>query len=126
MDQSLNVVTSLNRTAINEVLADCLSQSSHAEMLCALAGAALFVISRDNLKVWKQAAFALISFVGGIFSSEFISELLSGLLNMMLFKLGLEQIIRVPRETGALVASAVCVTVLLRIVKVVRNYPDII
>lgn len=40
-------------------------EATPAVMICALAGAALYVLSSGQHRFWKQVIFALISFVGG-------------------------------------------------------------
>ncbi|MFW0973702.1 putative holin [Leclercia pneumoniae] len=52
-------------------------EATPSVMLCALTGAALYVLTGENHQFWKQVVFALISFVGGVYSADFISEILS-------------------------------------------------
>ena len=45
-------------------------EATPAVMICALAGAALYVLSSGQHRFWKQVIFALISFVGGVYCAE--------------------------------------------------------
>ncbi|MCU6338906.1 phage holin family protein [Enterobacter quasiroggenkampii] len=42
-------------------------EATPAVMVCSLAGAALYILSSEDHKIWKQILFALISFIGGIY-----------------------------------------------------------
>lgn len=92
-------------------------EATPAVMICALAGAALYVLSAADHKVWKQAFFALISFVGGVYAAGTASEIIAAIINAGLSHLTPPVQIKVTPAIGALAASTVSVTVLLRVLK---------
>jgi hypothetical protein len=90
-------------------------EATPAVMLCALAGAAMYVLTAEEHRIWKQIIFALISFIGGVFFAGTASEILAGLLNAALGVLTPPVHVKVSPAIGALVASTISVVVLLRI-----------
>ncbi|WP_071608878.1 putative holin [Entomohabitans teleogrylli] len=90
-------------------------EATPAVMICALAGAMLYVLSSENHQIWKQVIYACISFIGGVYCSQPVSEIISGLLNMALNHLQPPVTVAVSPAVGALVASAITVTILLRL-----------
>ncbi|MEG7487723.1 putative holin [Enterobacter hormaechei] len=92
-------------------------EATPAVMLCSLAGAALYVLSSEDHKLWKQILFALISFIGGVYCAGTASEIIAALINAALSHLSPPVAVKVSPAIGALAASTVSVTVLLRVLK---------
>ncbi|KTQ45999.1 putative holin [Enterobacter cancerogenus] len=92
-------------------------EATPAVMVCSLAGAALYILSSEDHKIWKQLLFALISFIGGIYCAGTASEIIAALINAGLNQLSPPVSIKVSPAIGALAASTVSVTVLLRVLK---------
>ncbi|EPK3182652.1 putative holin [Enterobacter kobei] len=90
-------------------------EATPAVMVCSLAGAALYILSSEDYKIWKQILFALISFIGGIYCAGTASEIIAALINAGLNQLSPPVTIKVSPAIGALAASTVSVTILLRI-----------
>jgi len=90
-------------------------EATPAVMVCSLAGAALYILSSEDHKIWKQILFALISFIGGIYCAGTASEIIAALINAGLSQLSPPVTIKVSPAIGALAASTVSVTILLRI-----------
>jgi hypothetical protein len=90
-------------------------EATPAVMVCSLAGAALYILSSEDHKIWKQILFALISFIGGIYCAGTASEIIAALINAGLNQLSPPVSIKVSPAIGALAASTVSVTILLRI-----------
>ncbi|ELI8917592.1 putative holin [Enterobacter ludwigii] len=90
-------------------------EATPAVMVCSLAGAALYILSSEDHKIWKQILFALISFIGGIYCAGTASEIIAALINASLNQLSPPVTIKVSPAIGALAASTVSVTILLRI-----------
>lgn len=96
-------------------------EATPAVMVCSLAGAALYILSSEDHKIWKQIIFALISFIGGVYCAGTASEIIAALINAGLNQLSPPVSIKVSPAIGALAASTVSVTVLLRVLKRSRN-----
>ena len=92
-------------------------EATPAVMVCSLAGAALYILSSEDHKIWKQIIFALISFIGGVYCAGTASEIIAALINAGLNQLSPPVSIKVSPAIGALAASTVSVTVLLRVLK---------
>jgi hypothetical protein len=84
-------------------------------MLCALAGASMYVLTSEPHPLWKQILFALISFMGGVFFSEPMAKIMAGVINTALGLLRPPVSIEVSPNVGALVAASISITILLRI-----------
>jgi len=97
-------------------------EATPSVMLCALTGAALYVLTGENHQFWKQVVFALISFVGGVYSAEFISEILSGLINAWLVRLHPPVSITVAPVIGALIGALIAIAALMKILARVHSY----
>jgi hypothetical protein len=97
-------------------------EATPAVMICALIGTILYILTTENPYFWKQIVFAGVSFIGGIYCAEFVSEIIAGLLNTFFHRLNTSISVTVPHAVGALVGSVVCVTVLLKILSRVRNH----
>ena len=96
-------------------LASAFPEATPAVMLCALAGAAMYILTAEEHRIWKQIIFALISFIGGVFFAGTASEIIAGLLNAVLSFLTPPVHVQVSPAIGALVSSTISVVVLLRI-----------
>lgn len=83
-------------------------------MLCSLAGTALYVLTTENHEYWKQIIFSIVSFFGGIHSAGTASEIIATVINYLLHNLNPSVLIEIPHPVGALVASSVFVTILLK------------
>ncbi|EOZ1431393.1 putative holin [Enterobacter hormaechei] len=92
-------------------------EATPAVMVCSLAGAAMYILSSEDHKIWKQIIFALISFIGGVYCAGTASEIIAALINAGLNQLSPPVSIKVSPAIGALAASTVSVTVLLRVLK---------
>ena len=90
-------------------------EATPAVMVCSLAGAALYILSSEDHKIWKQILFALISFIGGIYCAGTASEIIAAFINAGLNQLSPPVTIKISPAIGALAASTVSVTILLRI-----------
>lgn len=115
-----------NFIALNsqEVFNTFFPQVTPPVLVCSLAGAALYVLSKKNYIFWKQSLFAIISFLGGVYSAGISSEILTGIINSVLKKLDAGTSITVPPALGALFASAICVSILLKVMSHVKNKPS--
>lgn len=91
-------------------------------MICALAGAALYVLTADPHQLWKQIVFALISFVCGVYCADFASDIIAALINSALSHLAPPVQIKITPAIGALVASTISFTVLLRVLVRSKNH----
>ena len=96
-------------------------EATPAVMICALAGAALYVLHAEDHKLWKQVIFALISFVGGVYCSGMASEIIAAIINAGLSHLSPPVQIKVTPAIGALAASTISVTILLRVLSRSRS-----
>lgn len=90
-------------------------EATPAVIVCLLAGAVLYFLSSEDHKVWKQILFALILFIGGFYFAGTTSEIIAALINAALNQLSPPVTIKVLSAIGALAASTVSVTILLRI-----------
>ena len=113
--ESLTVAAAVASGTTGVTFAAMFPEATPAVMLCALAGAAMYVLTAEEHRLWKQAVFALISFVAGVFFAGTASEILAGILNSMLGILTPPVHVKVSPAIGALVASTISVVILLRI-----------
>lgn len=113
--ESLTVAAVVTSGTTGVTFAAMFPEATPAVMLCALAGAAMYVLTAEEHRIWKQIIFALISFIGGVFFAATASEILAGLLNAALGFLTPPVHVKVSPAIGALVASTISVVVLLRI-----------
>lgn len=113
--ESLTVAAAVATGTTGVTFATMFPEATPAVMLCALAGAAMYVLTVEEHRIWKQIIFALISFIGGVFFAATASEILAGLLNAALGVLTPPVHVKVSPAIGALVASTISVVVLLRI-----------
>lgn len=123
MSEPLTAATGITAGTAGVTLAAYFPEATPAVMMCSLAGAALYVLTSDPHKFWKQIIFALISFISGIYCSGFVSEIIAGLLNAALGHLTPPVQVKITPAVGALVASVVSITVLLKILSRAKNTP---
>ncbi|HAV1976479.1 TPA: hypothetical protein JG987_003915 [Enterobacter hormaechei subsp. steigerwaltii] len=88
-----------------------------AVMLGSLAGTALYVLTSDPHQLWKQAIFALISFISGVFFSVPMAKIMAGIINTPLSLMKPPASIEVSPAVGAIVTASISVAVLLRILR---------
>lgn len=122
MSEPLTIATGVAAGSAGLTFAALFPEATPAVMICALAGAALYVLTTESYQFWKQVVFAFISFIGGVYCAEFVSHILTGLVNAFLLSLNLELSVSVPPAVGALVSALVCVTALLKILSRTKNY----
>lgn len=113
--ESLTVAAVVATGTTGVTFATMFPEATPAVMLCALTGAAMYVLTAEEHQLWKQIIFAFISFVGGVFFAGTASEIIAGLLNAALGVLTPPVHVKVSPAIGALVASTISVVVLLRI-----------
>lgn len=112
---SATITASMAAGTTGVTFATLFPEATPAVMICSLAGAALYILSSEDHRIWKQLLFALISFIGGIYCAGTASEIIAALINAGLNKLSPPVTIQVSPAIGALAASTVSVTILLRV-----------
>lgn len=115
MSEPLTLAAGVAAGTTGVTFAAMFPEATPAVMLCALAGAAMYVLTAEEHRIWKQIIFALISFIGGVFFAGTASEIIAALLNAALGALTPPVHVQVSPAIGALVASTISVVVLLRI-----------
>ncbi|MBW5818883.1 hypothetical protein H0I54_22250, partial [Yersinia kristensenii] len=115
MYEPLTLPVGVTTASAGVTFAAMFPEATPAVVVCSLAGAALYVLSSRSHRLWRQVLFALISFIGGIYCADPASEIIAALINAGLNHLSPPVTIRVTPAIGALVASTVCVSVLLRV-----------
>ena len=126
MADPLTVATGAAAGATGVTFAALFPEATPAVMLCALAGASLYILTADSHRMWKQIIFALISFIGGVYFAETAAEIIAILINGALKVVSADEHVKVTPAIGALVASTVSVTVLLRVLRKSGSYkPDL-
>lgn len=115
MYDPLTVTGGFAAASTGVTLAALFPEATPAVVMCSLAGTALYVLSSRPHRLWRQVLFAMISFIGGIHSAETASEIIAAVINAGLGKVAPGASVHVTPGFGALVASAICVTVLLRV-----------
>ena len=115
MTDPLTVSAGIATGMAGVTIAALFPEATPAVMLCSLGGAALYVLTAEEHQPWKQILFALISFMGGMYFGGTAADIIAALINAALHKLTPPVTVTVSRPVGALVASAISVTVLLRI-----------
>ncbi|EFB5187769.1 hypothetical protein NZZ21_004612 [Escherichia albertii] len=121
MHSSLTITGAVAAGSTGVTLSTLFPEATPAVVICSLAGTALYVLSSRPHRVWRQILFALISFIGGIHSAETVSEIIAAVINAWLVKIAPGASVHVTPGIGALVASTICVSVLLR---VMAKYQD--
>ncbi|MFQ6284225.1 putative holin [Yersinia enterocolitica] len=115
MYEPLTLPVGVTTASAGVTFAAMFPEATPAVVVCSLAGAALYVLSSHTHRLWRQVLFALISFIGGIYCADTASEIIAALINAGLNQLSPPVTIRVTPAIGALVASTICVSVLLRV-----------
>ncbi|EPN9585286.1 putative holin [Cronobacter sakazakii] len=115
MTDPLTVSAGVATGTVGITIATFFPEATPAVMLCSLGGAALYVLSADEHEPWKQIIFAIISFIGGMYCAGTAADIITALINAALHKLTPPVTVSVSRPVGALVASTISVTVLLRV-----------
>jgi len=70
MSETFTIVgVGLTSSSVGVTFATLFPEATPAVMLGSLAGTALYVLTSDPHQLWKQAIFALISFISGVFFS---------------------------------------------------------
>ncbi|MFQ6242858.1 putative holin [Yersinia enterocolitica] len=124
MYEPLTLSAGVTAASVGVTFASLFPEATPAVVICSLAGAALYVLSSRPHRLWRQVLFALISFIGGIYCADTASEIIAALINVGLNQLSTPVTIRVTPAIGALVASTVCVSVLLRVMSRYHLNPD--
>ncbi|MHA3403516.1 putative holin [Yersinia enterocolitica] len=124
MFEPLTLSAGVTAASVGVTFASLFPEATPAVVICSLAGAALYVLSSRPHRLWRQVLFALISFIGGIYCADTASEIIAVLINVGLNQLSTPVTIRVTPAIGALVASTVCVSVLLRVMSKYHLNPD--
>jgi 4-hydroxybenzoate polyprenyltransferase len=109
--------------SIVTALAAVFPEATPSVMICSLAGATFYVLTSQSYTLWKQTLLAMVSFIGGIYSAQMASDIISALINAALEHLNPPVTVNIPPAVGALVASAICVSVLIAILKRTRDGP---
>ncbi|KKI45221.1 putative holin [Hafnia alvei] len=115
MSEPITAVGGFTAGSAGVTVAAFFPEATASVMICALAGAALYVLTADPHQLWKQIVFALISFVGGVYCAVVASEIVAALINSALSHLAPPVQIRITPAIGAQLASTISVTVLLRV-----------
>ncbi|OQM39125.1 putative holin [Citrobacter braakii] len=115
MYDPLTVTGGFTAASTGVTLAALFPEATPAVVMCSLAGTALYVLSSRPHRLWRQVLFALVSFIGGIHSAGTASEIIAAVINAGLGKIAPGASVQVTPGIGALVASTVCVSILLRV-----------
>ena len=115
MSDPLTVAAGVAAGTTGATFATMFPEATPAVLLCALAGAAAYVLTTEEHKIWKQIVFALISFIGGVYFAVPMAKIMAGVINTALGLLHPPVSIEVPPSIGALVAASISVAILLRI-----------
>jgi hypothetical protein len=79
------------------------------------------VLTSEPHQIWKQAVFAIISFLGGVSFAVPMATIMAGVINSALSLLTPPVTIEVSPNIGALVAASISVAILLRILSKSKN-----
>lgn len=90
-------------------------------MICALAGAALYVVTSEPHKIRKQLTLAVVSFIAGVYCAGVAADIITAVINAALSHLSPPVQVKVTPPIGALVAATISVTVLLRLMRKSRT-----
>lgn len=115
MSDPITTAAGVTAGSVGITFASMFPEATPAVMLCALAGASMYVLTSEPHPLWKQILFALISFMGGVFFSEPMAKIMAGVINTALGLLRPPVSIEVSPNVGALVAASISITILLRI-----------
>lgn len=115
MSDPLTAASAVAAGTAGVTFASLFPEATPAVMLCALAGAAMYVLTAEPHQLWKQIIFAVISFMGGVFFSDPMAKIMAGIINTPLSLMKPPVSIEVSPSIGALVSASISVAVLLRI-----------
>lgn len=79
------------------------------------------MLTSEPHQIWKQAIFAIISFLGGVSFAVPMATIMAGVINSALSLLTPPVTIEVSPNIGALVAASISVAILLRILSKSKN-----
>lgn len=118
MSETFTIVgVGLTSSSVGVTFATLFPEATPAVMLGSLAGTALYVLTSDPHQLWKQAIFALISFISGVFFSVPMAKIMAGIINTPLSLMKPPASIEVSPAVGAIVTASISVAVLLRILR---------
>ena len=118
MSETFTIVgVGLTSSSVGVTCATLFPEATPAVMLGSLAGTALYVLTSDPHQLWKQAIFALISFISGVFFSVPMAKIMAGIINTPLSLMKPPASIEVSPAVGAIVTASISVAVLLRILR---------
>lgn len=115
MSDPLTVAGGITAGSVGVTLATLFPEATPGVMLFSLGGAALYVLTSEPHQIWKQAIFAIISFLGGVSFSGPMAKIMAAIINAALSVLTPPVTIEVSPNIGALVAASISVAILLRI-----------
>ncbi len=115
MSEPMIAAAGLTADSAGVTFAAWFPEATPAVMICALAGALLYALTSQRFRLWKQAAYGAVSFIGGIYCAGTASQIIAALINAALYHLNTHVTVSVSPAVGALVASTVSVAVLLRV-----------
>lgn len=121
MSDPLTVASGVAAGTMGVSIAALFPEATPGVMLFALMGSALYVLTSEPHQIWKQAIFAVISFLGGVSFSGPMAKIMAALLNSALSMLTPPVTVEVSPNIGALVASSIAVAILLRILAKSKN-----
>ena len=78
MSEPITIATGAASATVGITFASMFPEATPGVMLCALAGAAMYVMTSEPHQLWKQMLFAVISFMGGAFFSVPMAKILAG------------------------------------------------
>lgn len=117
MSEPITIAGGVTAAAVGVTFASLFPEATPTVMLGSLAGTALYVLTSDPHQLWKQAIFAIISFIGGVFFSVPMAKIMAALVNAALGTLTPPASIEVSPTVGAIVSASISVAVLLRILR---------
>ncbi|MGK0735901.1 putative holin [Yokenella regensburgei] len=121
MSDPLTVAGGIAAGSVGVTLATMFPEATPGVMLFSLGGAALYVLTSEPHQIWKQAIFAIISFLGGVSFAVPMATIMAGVINSALSLLTPPVTIEVSPNIGALVAASISVAILLRILSKSKN-----
>ncbi|MEH0017423.1 putative holin, partial [Citrobacter portucalensis] len=81
MSEPITIASGVTSATVGITFATMFPEATPGVMLCALAGAAMYVLTSEPHQLWKQMLFAVISFMGGVFFSVPMAKILAGVIN---------------------------------------------
>lgn len=121
MSEPITIAGGAAAGTMGVTIAALFPEATPGVMLFSLMGAALYVLTSEPHQLWKQAIFAVISFLGGVAFSIPMAKIMAGIINSALSIMKPPVVIEVSPDIGALVASSIAVGILLRILAKSKN-----